>query len=567
MDRRVIGAILLMMAIAVVPSFFLKTPPKPVAAVAPSAASPSVGPSVAALPSPVLSAVTARTAGDSVDAPTVLAEDTVLIRTPLVTYGLSTRGARLVQAAIATYPSLALADSGTPADLVPAGSSLFGAKLVTGRDTLPLDRWDFVPSATAVDATTGPASVTFTGSRDGVVVTLTYTVPADDYRLDVAGTITGLGAPGATLLLDLGHGIRETEKDVAENQRAAALVTKPVVGDAERHDFSSLDSAETQTYDGQFEWVAMKSKYFVTAVFAFDSTKGRLSGARMTAVGEDEERRAPSTTSLSVQADGAIAFGAYVGPMEYKRLTAIGHDFDDVNPYGWPGFRGMIRFFSTPVRWLLLQMHETANVPWGLALVLFGVLIRLLLWPLNQKAMRSSMEMQAIQPMIQDLQAKYKNDPQKLSQKQMELFKEHKVNPLGGCLPMLLPWPVMLALFFVFQNTIELRGAPFLWLPDLSMKDPFFIVPVLMGASMWATMKIGAIGTPPNDQQKMMTTIMPVMMTVMFSSFASGLNLYYTVQNIVSIPQQWLLLKERRRRGLVAAVAAKTPPPTVSKKK
>src|SRR3989338_4511564 len=128
----------------------------------------------------------------------------------------------------------------------------------------------------------------------------------------------------------------------------------------------------------------------------------------------------------------------------------------------------------------------------------------------------------------------------------LKVYKEHKVNPFGGCLPMLLPMPVLLALFFVFANTIELRGVPFLWLPDLSQRDPFFIIPVVMGASMWALTKLGQAGMPPNPQMKMMVTVMPIMMTVLFVNFASGLNLYYAVSNLVSLPQQWRINKERQ---------------------
>jgi YidC/Oxa1 family membrane protein insertase len=126
-----------------------------------------------------------------------------------------------------------------------------------------------------------------------------------------------------------------------------------------------------------------------------------------------------------------------------------------------------------------------------------------------------------------------------------KLYKEYKVNPFGGCWPMLLPMPILFALFFVFQNTIELRGASFLWLPDLSRADPLYIIPVVMGLSMYVVSKVGQIGMAPNPQMKMMLYLMPVMMTVMFLKFASGLNLYYAVQNLASVPQQWLLAKER----------------------
>jgi len=175
--------------------------------------------------------------------------------------------------------------------------------------------------------------------------------------------------------------------------------------------------------------------------------------------------------------------------------------------------------------------------------------VRVLLWPLNQKAMESGIRMQAVAPLIKEIQDRYKNDPERLQREMLRIYKEHKVNPFGGCLPMLLPMPVLLALFFVFANTIEFRGVPFLWLPDLSRHDPLFIIPVAMGLSMFGLSKVGQIGVPPNPQTKMMVYFMPVMMTVLFLNFASGLNLYYAAQNLFSIPQQYMIAKRRLREA------------------
>ena len=252
--------------------------------------------------------------------------------------------------------------------------------------------------------------------------------------------------------------------------------------------------------------------------------------------------------SLPLAANGRFAYTAYAGPMEFERLRRLGHDFDDVNPYGWPGFRTVIRPVAGAVRWLLVWMHDHLSLPYGLVLVFFGIMVRVLLWPLNQKAMRANMQLQAVQPLMKELQDRYKNDPQRLQQEMFKLYKEHSVNPLGGCWPMLVPMPVLFALFFVFQNTIELRGASFLWLPDLSRPDPFYIIPVIMGLSMFGLSKVGQMGMEPNPQMKMMLYVMPVMMTFLFLNFASGLNLYYAVSNIASIPQQWMLARERVKR-------------------
>jgi YidC/Oxa1 family membrane protein insertase len=193
-------------------------------------------------------------------------------------------------------------------------------------------------------------------------------------------------------------------------------------------------------------------------------------------------------------------------------------------------------------------MHETLRLEYGWVLVLFGIAVRILMWPLNQKAMHSSMAMQAIQPEIKAVQERYKQDPQRLQQEMMKLYKEHGVNPLGGCLPMLLPMPVLFALFFVFRETIEFRGVPFLWIPDLSRADPLYIIPVVMGLSMYVVSKLGQRGIPPSPQTKMMVYFMPVMLTVLFFKFSAGLNLYYAVSNIASIPQQWMISEKRLRR-------------------
>ena len=147
------------------------------------------------------------------------------------------------------------------------------------------------------------------------------------------------------------------------------------------------------------------------------------------------------------------------------------------------------------------------------------------------------------------LQDRYKDDKATLQKEMMKLYKEHGANPLGGCLPILLQMPILFTLFFVFLNTIEFRGVPFLWLPDLSLADPLYIIPILMGASMFALTKIGQIGVPPNPQAKMMLYVMPIMFTVLFLRFSSGLNLYYATSNLASLPQQWLVAKERLRRA------------------
>ena len=495
--------------------------------------------------------------------------DTVRVTSPLYTYGISTAGGKVVEARLARYRSNAPGENHAVAQILPPDSKLLDLVLVLGSDTIPLGDWHFTPSTDSLDVTSGPATLRLTGSKGPVSVDLTYTFRPDDYQIGVSGKVTGVGPNGGQLLVGMGPTLANTEANDQENHRALSLVTKH--NEADRTDFSGLKPGEPRTISGPLEWAAIKSKYFVTAVLAFDSTGGGISGVTATAKPTEEKRSISADVRLSMPLapSGNFGYTVYAGPMEYDRLGRVGHDFDDVNPYGWPGIRTLIRPVAGAVRWLLVWMHDHLSLPYGLVLIFFGIMVRLLLWPLNQKAMRANLQLQAVQPLMKEMQDKYKNDPQRLQQEMFKLYKEHGVNPLGGCWPMLLPMPVLFALFFVFQNTIELRGASFAWLPDLSRPDPFYIIPIIMGLSMFGLSKVGQMGMEPNPQMKMMLYVMPAVMTFLFLNFASGLNLYYAVSNIASIPQQWMLARERLKRTARAIVEVKTekPPVTVRKKK
>ncbi|HET6837457.1 MAG TPA: membrane protein insertase YidC [Gemmatimonadales bacterium] len=580
MDRRTIWAILLMMAIAVAPAIFMKKPPSSRAAGQPgSRADTSAQASRSARDSITSGTSTVRDSGRTPveppaiqpsgaadPLPTSPTDDTVRVVSSLYRYSISTRGARLVEATLRRYRSMTPQEQGQPAQILPPDSRLLGLTLVLGRDTVPLADWPFTASAESL-AVSGPTPLRLSGTRNGVTVNMTYTFRPDDYQIGVAGQVTGVGPNGGLLLVSMGPTLASTEADSNENHRALALVTKH--DETERLDFGSLEPGEPRTVSGPLEWGAIKSKYFVTGVLAFDSTTGGISGvtARALPGAEKQTTRANVQLSLPLPPSGSFGYTVYAGPMEYDRLRRIGHGFDDVNPYGWPGFRTVIRPLAAGVRWLLVWMHEHLHLAYGLVLIIFGILVRVLLWPLNQKAMRANMQLQAVQPLMKEIQEKYKNDPQKVQQEMFKLYKEHGVNPLGGCWPMLLPMPVLFALFFVFQNTIELRGASFLWLPDLSRPDPLYIIPIVMGLSMYGLSKVGQIGMEPNPQMKMMLYVLPVMMTFLFLNFASGLNLYYAVSNIASIPQQWLLARERQKRTAKAIVEVKTRSPESSPKR
>lgn len=554
MDRRFILAIVLMMVVLVVPSLVLKRPPRAparptVTAVSPPAAPPTLDAPAGTRPT--------RLTGESADG---VADDTVQVVSSLYRYAFSTRGGRMVGAEMTTYRSMRKDEPGQSAQILDPNSDFMALALLIGRDTLPLKNLVFHPSTKDLQVGKDGAQLSWQAPLDSLSgISLTYRFVPDNYRIAVSGRLTGVGPAGATLLIGMGPGLRNTEADSTEFARELGVVTRDTK--SQLVNFSRMKPGELKSLSGPFQWVAVKAKYFVAAVISPDTGGvglGRFGGVQ--AMATDRVHRTPETadvwTSLTVGSDGGFDFGLYVGPMEYPRLRAIGHEFDDNNPYGWAWLRPVIRPVAVGARWLLVWLHEKVGLAYGLGLVVFGVLIRLVLWPLNQKAMRASMAMQAIQPVLKDIQDRHQKDPQRLQQEMFKVYKENSVNPFSGCWPVLLPWPILIALFFVFQNSIELRGQAFLWIPDLSRPDPLYIIPVLMAVSMFGVTKIGQLGLPPNPQTKMMLYFMPIMMLVLFLRFASGLNLYYAVQNLASIPQQWLVAKERMRRA-----ASATPPP------
>lgn len=473
--------------------------------------------------------------------------DTFWVTSHLYRFGFSSEGAQLVWVELLGHRSFVAGDTESRVQLVPAGRPLLAHRLVSGGDTASLAAWTFTPDVARLTVTDAPATLTLTAERGGARVTLQYRFRPDDYLFDVRGEVTGLGPTGAVLALGLGDGLRSVEADTVDDHRHYAVVTKSTK--TEGRGFSSLDPGELMRVDGPFEWVGLKTKYFLIAALATEDNAGQFGGAVLTGGPRNGKAatRTGVTVTLPVPAAGQWRYQVYAGPIEHKRLAQIGHGLDDANPYG--GFlRPIIHPVSIFVVNILLWMHSQLGLAYGWVLVIFGVMIRVLLWPLNQKAMESSLRMQAVAPMMKDVQERYKGDPERLQKEMMKLYKEHHVNPFGGCLPMLLPLPVLFALFFVFQNTIEFRGVPFMWLPDLARHDPLFIIPVVMGLSMFAVSKIGQMGMPPTPQTKMMLYFLPALMTFLFLRFASGLNLYYSVQNIVSIPQQYLLAKRRLKQ-------------------
>jgi len=471
--------------------------------------------------------------------------ETTIVETPKAIYKMSSVGGAPTAVVIRDYKNRA---TNSLVDLGSQEVPLLRYRILGPGDTVDLSR---APFALARHRVQGAEVLVYSTTVGNHSVQLTYTFPTDtasSYSIHVDGRITG-GASPSYLITELPKTLRPTEADTLADHRTLAYSFKPQRDRARSVLFNSLDPGEKTLETGPLNWVAVKNKYFVFGILA-PANGTQFSEATLT--GGSRTSKVATTASAAVVDeihDGAFAFDVYAGPQESQRLSRMGRDFDHINPYGWRFLQGVVHPIASKVIQALLWMHNRLNLSYGWVLIILGVLVRLALWPLNQSTMRSSLKMQELQPKLAVAQKKYK-DPVQQREAIMKVYRDAGVSPfagLTGCLPALLPMPILFALFFVFQNTIEFRGVPFFWLHDISVKDPLYILPLLMGASMYVLSWIGMRTAPPNPQAKMMGYMFPLMMTVVLLNMASGLNLYYTAQNIAALPQQWLLARERAK--------------------
>lgn len=557
MEKRLLLAVLLMSATVLLTNLIFPPPEPP--APAPEAVTESAPAPRAEPPAPVVQApreaVSARA-------------DTVVVTSPLYRYAFSTRGASVLSVQLLEYPSYTREG---PVQLVPNGGRFLSHRLALGGDTVDLDVLPFQPSSggLTVDESGAGRTLGFSYAQaDGFSVQLEYTFAPDGYLLSVAGHVGGISGRPATLLTTVAPGLAPNEAADHHSEQQLAIVTRSPEG-LTRVRLSKLQGV--QEIEQPLTWAGIKDKYFLAALIA--GGERPLSGAvvrdlpdaRLRYEGEEDAVVVPHgeiVAAVPIAPDGRFAFQTYIGPQEFERLAAVGHDLENVTQYAYRWLEPVIRPVAAAILWVLELLHTSLGLAYGWVLVLFGVLMRVVLWPLNTKAMRAQMKNMAVQPLMQELREKYKDDPQRQQAELMKLVKEHGFNPLAGCFPLLIPFPVLITLFFVFQNTIAFRGAEFLWLPDLSLRDPLYVLPLFLVVSMFALQWIGAraSGMESNPQMKMMLYFMPIMMGVLFFTLPAGLNLYYATTNVASIPQQLLIARERKRAKEEMA-RAEAPPP------
>lgn len=420
-----------------------------------------------------------------------------------------------------------------------------------------------------------PASFSFQlplGS--GAILKRTFTFYPDSFHFDLEQELTNFDQvnAGRYFSTSWSGGVAPTEKNRKDDLHYSEMYA--LLGDDNGpSDYSADEDRETEVQTALTTWVSARSKYF-TAILIPDTPVSEFKMVRYQTSGGNNHSEKIFNFDVRDSFDrrNAISesnYRVYVGPLDYDILKSYNYNFEEMMNWGWFGIIGK------GALWVFKAIYSV--IPnYGIVLILFSILIKLLLAPLTKKQFASTANMQQAQPQITALKETYKDDPKRLNEETMKLYKELGVNPLGGCLPLVIQMPILIAMFNLFRTTIELRGAAFkgleFWISDLSMPDTvgnimgldINLLPIIMSATMMLQQKMMSPSANANPQMKNMPYIMTAVFFFMFYTFPSGLNLYYTLFNVMSIIQQ----KFTPKQTLPTVVTSrKTAPPKKKKRK
>ena len=476
------------------------------------------------------------------------------ITTPTLKVWIDLRGGDIVRVQLPTYP-LELDQPDIPFQLLErsasqtyvAQSGLIGPNGPDASGQRPL----YSVQAREVQLAAGETKdVVLTTQSGQALIEKVFTFRADDFLVDVTYRMQNQSDQAMTAGM---FALINRDSKPAPTDESFALAPQPYLGAAttksdERYykiEFDDIDE------DGEYEergqqggWIAFLQHYFLAAWISPEDQTNNYFGKRI----RDGTYQFGFTGPAKSVAPGATQTWQahfYAGPKDQKRLEQISANLNLTVDYGF------LWWLAVPLFYLLDWLHELVG-NWGFAIILLTVVVKAVLYPLSAAGYKSMANMRRVAPAMKKLQERYANDREKLSREMMALYKKEGANPLGGCLPMLLPMPIFLALYWVLFESVELRQAPFVgWIQDLASMDPFFVLPLLMGASMyWMQSMNPQIGDP---MQVKMMKMMPIMFTVLFLFFPAGLVLYWLVNNVLSVAQQQYVY---RRADLAQAAKA-----------
>jgi YidC/Oxa1 family membrane protein insertase len=356
--------------------------------------------------------------------------------------------------------------------------------------------------------------------ENGVTITKALTFHYASYLIDLAVGVNGPGVAGSTF------GIAWNGLGGEEGKSYSYVGPVVLIDDKRLADVAK--EKEPQVHDGNIIWGGLTNKYYCAA-FIPSGGKTKLTAYKY---GEKDG----VTLQLSSGAQNRLSL--YAGPKDHDELNNTGHEFIRMINYGW------FDILANPLFWFLTKINFfLGNFGWSIIVLTVGV--KLLFWPLSQSSFKSVEKMKKVQPEMKMIQERYKSDRTKMNEELIALYKKYSINPMAGCLPIILQIPVFVALYKVLLESIDLKGAPFIfWIHDLATKDPYYVTPILMGISMFAQQKMSPSSSDPLQRKLMMA--MPLVFTVMFINFPSGLVVYWLVNNLLSILQQYMLIMQNK---------------------
>ncbi len=385
-------------------------------------------------------------------------------------------------------------------------------------------------------------SVPLTFEKEGVVYTKEFILKRGSYDVAVDFVVDNKSAQ-AIEVQPYGQ-IKHTLEDASGN-----LTMPTYMGGA----FSSSEvNYEKYAFDKMAEknlsvntkagWVAMLQHYFVSAWIPNQNAENHLY-SRTNNDGTASIGYRGEVTTIAPNSQSVIKSHLWTGPKNQEEMAQAANHFDLTVDYGWAWF------IAKPLFWLLTHIQQLV-VNWGIAIICVTIVVKSILYPLTKAQYTSMAKMRMLQPRLQEMRDRFGDDRQRMSQETMKLYKEEKVNPMGGCLPILIQMPIFIALYWTFMEAVELRHAPFFgWIQDLSAQDPYYIMPLLMGASMFLLQKMSPTPVADPMQQKVMM-FMPIIFTGFFLFFPSGLVLYWITSNSITIFQQWWIYRSLEKKGL-----------------
>jgi len=474
---------------------------------------------------------------------------TITVDTPLYQARISENGAVFYSFLLKNFSESVAQDS--PLKQILTGDETFGVGQIgfTGKSISGLDKAIFAAELTSdqVKVTDSSREVKFLWrSEDGILIEKIYKFTPDSYAIGMSVTVkNGSGRGVQDKLFVALNSKAPGDKRMYAFEGPSALINDTL------EEIKIKKLKDQDTFEGKIKWIALQSRYFMSGLIPDQVEEASLHLALESEKFVAARYRQPET-AIQPGNQYTYTYQIFMGPKRMQELRQVGNDLDKLINFGW------FDFIAKPCVWLMNVFYSV--IPnYGVAIIILTLLVKILLWPLGQKSYKSMSEMKKIQPLMKEIREKYKNDKKKMNQEVMGLYRTYKINPLGGCLPMVVQLPVFFALYRMLYEAIELRHAHFfLWINDLAAPDrlfnfdfsipfmePPFGIPVLtivMGASMLLQQKM----SPPmgDATQAKMMMFMPVVFTFIFINFSSGLVLYWLTNNILSIAQQYYTQKK-----------------------